>query len=439
MNHSIDNPPHPNGLAKPGRILGQSAAVAVLRGVQGGLMLLTFAVAARWLGVAAYGHLATALAAASLLAVGVQLGLPGLFLREAARGASRSLLHEGLRTSGIAALLLTWLAALSWWLTGPWPPGMTALAFGMVAAGPLAWLRVLDAWRQACGRVVAGQIGDGLFRPLALLLVMGAAWRIGFAPSGTIAASLVVLALLLALVASASAIPTAGVAHQWGCTAHGTRRLVVAGAPFLGLGLLHAVMANADVLMLSALSDAASAGVYHLAARFTLCLGLGLAAVNAALSPRLARYAAVGDDAGLSRLAGWSARSLAVPTVLALPLVAVHGEAALTALSGADLGAGRGVLVALWLGQAVNMACGPVAVVLGLRGREGVALRGVALGTGVNLALNALLIPPFGALGAAVATATSLGVWNLVLLRHLRRDLGLDTSLLGRAPHRTVS
>jgi O-antigen/teichoic acid export membrane protein len=446
MNREMDTPPDSAHPATWRRILGESAAVAVLRGVQGGLMLLTFVAAARWLGTAAYGRVATTLATAGLLAVVVQLGLPGLFLREAARqDASASacgpgaLLREGLRASGLAALLLAGLAALGWWLTGPWPPGVIALALGVVAAGPLAWLRVLDGWRQARGRVVAGQLGDSLFRPLALILLIGAGWHAGVAPDGVTAAGGVVAALLLALAGSAAAFPVRDPPRGAARAAYGTRRLVAAGAPFLGLGVLHAVMANADVLMLSVLTDADSAGVYHLAARLTLSLGLGLAAVNAALAPRLARHAASGDDAALSRLAGWSARILALPTALALPLVAVHGGTVLSALFGGDIGAGREVLVALWLGQAVNMACGPVAVVLGLRGHEGVALWGVALGAGVNLVLNALLIPPFGAPGAAVATATSLAAWNLLLLRRLRRDLGLDTSLLGRAARGAVS
>jgi O-antigen/teichoic acid export membrane protein len=48
-----------------------------------------------------------------------------------------------------------------------------------------------------------------------------------------------------------------------------------------------------------------------------------------------------------------------------------------------------------------------------------------------NIALNALLIPRFGATGAACASAFSLVFWNLALSWEVRRRLGIAAGVLG--------
>jgi O-antigen/teichoic acid export membrane protein len=50
----------------------------------------------------------------------------------------------------------------------------------------------------------------------------------------------------------------------------------------------------------------------------------------------------------------------------------------------------------------------------------------------LNVLLNALLIPRFGVLGAATATAVTNLIWNLVLLRSVRTVLKIDSTALGR-------
>ena len=48
-----------------------------------------------------------------------------------------------------------------------------------------------------------------------------------------------------------------------------------------------------------------------------------------------------------------------------------------------------------------------------------------------NLLLSALLIPPFGMVGAALASTTSLIAWNLILVVRVRQRLGIDSTCLG--------
>jgi O-antigen/teichoic acid export membrane protein len=55
----------------------------------------------------------------------------------------------------------------------------------------------------------------------------------------------------------------------------------------------------------------------------------------------------------------------------------------------------------------------------------------VIVAAGGNIVLNALLIPPFGTLGAAMATAATFLLWNVLLNIKARRLLGIDCSIAG--------
>jgi O-antigen/teichoic acid export membrane protein len=310
-----------------------------------------------------------------------------------------------------------------------WPDG--GLVLGALAAASLAMLRVLGAWLQARGRVVAGQLADALIRPAGLAVGVAAAIGLGWAPSGTTAGWLFVTvsaaAALVAAVQVHAGEPRGGAAYpREACGIS-----LASTAPLLGVAMLHAVMANADVLMLGAIAGDAAAGAYHAASRVALVLGLAMAAVGTVTGPPLARAAAAADTAELRRIAVTSARGLAAPAALALPGVALAGAPVLAWL-GTGFAAAAPALVALWIGQLANLACGPVAVLLTCHERERAVLAGVALGAAANVGLNALLIPPLGATGAAIATAASTALWNVVLVVAVRRRIGVDPTVLGR-------
>jgi O-antigen/teichoic acid export membrane protein len=424
-------------------LLGRSGIVAAMKAAQAALMLIALALAARWLGAPAYGRFATILASAGILAVLAQVGLPQHLLRRVATleragdaGARRALLRQSVGAVGIAGAGIVGCAVVADWAVADrvgeataWPDG--GLVLGALAAASLAMLRVLGAWLQARGRVVAGQLADALIRPAGLAVGVAAAIGLGWAPSGTTAGWLFVTvsaaAALVAAVQVHAGEPRGGAAYpREACGIS-----LASTAPLLGVAMLHAVMANADVLMLGAIAGDAAAGAYHAASRVALVLGLAMAAVGTVTGPPLARAAAAADTAELRRIAVTSARGLAAPAALALPGVALAGAPVLAWL-GTGFAAAAPALVALWIGQLANLACGPVAVLLTCHERERAVLAGVALGAAANVGLNALLIPPLGATGAAIATAASTALWNVVLVVAVRRRIGVDPTVLGR-------
>ena len=107
---------------------------------------------------------------------------------------------------------------------------------------------------------------------------------------------------------------------------------------------------------------------------------------------------------------------MAVPKTAALPLGDAptrSAERCLDAVSGAgNRGRGR-----LWLSRVQREALG----------HERAEFRAKAVSMAVNLALNFGLIPYFGIVGAAAATATSMVAYSVMLELLMRRHVGTSS------------
>ena len=86
----------------------------------------------------------------------------------------------------------------------------------------------------------------------------------------------------------------------------------------------------------------------------------------------------------------------------------------------------------LALGAILNASVGANGILLMMTGRERTAAVGFGIGALVNIGLNLVLIPPYGAVGASWATVGSLVTWNGILLWWSVRDLRLDPTVFGR-------
>jgi len=101
-------------------------------------------------------------------------------------------------------------------------------------------------------------------------------------------------------------------------------------------------------------------------------------------------------------------------------------------LFGASFHTGTTALTILALAQLVNAAAGPAGNVLIMTGHERVAVRGIGAGLIVNLVLGVVLVPGLGVTGGAIASASSLVVWNTVLLTLARRRVKVNVTAFRR-------
>ena len=200
--------------------------------------------------------------------------------------------------------------------------------------------------------------------------------------------------------------------------------------PLWWINILTMVSGKLDFLWLGAVRSPEEVAFYTAAGRGAMAVGVPLLVVNTALAPAVARWWAAGERRRLQKTITLVARlTLLGATVLLLALI-LFGQVFL-GWFGEDFTVGRGVLVILCLGQWVNVAMGSVALLLTMTGHERDTLIGIAGGAFLNLLLSALLIPPFGMVGAALASTTSLIAWNLILVVRVRQRLGIDSTCLG--------
>jgi O-antigen/teichoic acid export membrane protein len=184
-------------------------------------------------------------------------------------------------------------------------------------------------------------------------------------------------------------------------------------------GLLSLVNLRLDVAVLGALAGPGVLGVYAIASKYAELLRLPGLAVNYVLYPAFA-----GTRAAVAR-----ARTRA----LLAPVLAVNAQAAV------PLAAAAGPLLPLVYGDAFRAAVHPAWILLaglvgdGVTGLLGAYLYGVrrpglnslAIGAGVlvTVAGDVLLIPRYGATGAAVASAVAYLATTAALLACFTRDV----------------
>ncbi|MCC6167025.1 MAG: polysaccharide biosynthesis C-terminal domain-containing protein, partial [Caldilineaceae bacterium] len=161
-------------------------------------------------------------------------------------------------------------------------------------------------------------------------------------------------------------------------------------------------------------------------------LSFVLVPTELALQPRIARLYALGDRAALQGIVRQGARVMAL---LALPLVIgllLFGGQFLR-LFGPEFSGARAALSILLAGHLCDVLAGPVVIILTMTGYEGDAAKAIGLSTALNLLLAPPLIHFWGLEGAALATAVSLSLWNVLLVVLVRRRVGIDATLSGRA------
>lgn len=164
------------------------------------------------------------------------------------------------------------------------------------------------------------------------------------------------------------------------------------------------VLFQADILLTGALIDTSAAGRYVVASRVAGLAVFVLTAVNFAVGPLLssAWSAQRGDD--LRRLVRLSVLASTLATVGVATGLALFGRP-LLGVFGPPFVAVYPVLLILLAGQVVNALTGPVTLRLNMTGHHRSVARVLAAGAAINVVLDLALIPAFGLVGAAVATA----------------------------------
>jgi O-antigen/teichoic acid export membrane protein len=193
------------------------------------------------------------------------------------------------------------------------------------------------------------------------------------------------------------------------------RTLLRVALPILGFNLAMLMFSRLDILMLQHMVSAKAVGLYSIPLKLSTYLSLILVSFNTVIAPNISELFSQNRHAELQKLTTKVARIttlIAIPTALLLIFAADY----ILPVFGPEFTVGKNVLLFLVIGQLVNIFCGPVGNLLIMTKHEVSAMLCFTFSTIVNFGLNLWLIPLHGIEGAAIATAISLGLNNVLML-----------------------
>jgi O-antigen/teichoic acid export membrane protein len=379
-----------------------------------------------------------------LAKLGTNTGLVYWPARLRATGQQR-LLGACLRAGIPPVAVFSVLLAVAMWLAAPWIARLTAGESPQVIAGHTAGLQVLalfvplQALTDVLLTVTRGYrsmrptvLLDRMLRSGLQLLAVGAAgvaamWATASLPVFALAWAAPYLPVaLLAGFAARRAYRGSLVLDE---TSRSERRRLrrdfwVFTAPRAVAAVAQLALQRVDVLLVAALGGLAPAAVYAVAGRFVVLIQFANQGLSQSVQPRLAEALSTGDRAAAKRLYQTATGWLVLVTWPICLLVIAFAPRYL-ALFGDGYAAGAPVVLVLAAAMLVATGCGMVDMVLAMAGRTSANLGNVLIALTVTVGLDVLLIPRWGALGAAAGLAGAMVVNNLLPLAQVYRSARL--------------
>ena len=196
---------------------------------------------------------------------------------------------------------------------------------------------------------------------------------------------------------------------------------------FFIMSVLYILNSKADIFLLGLLKGNEVVGVYNIVLRISEIIGFVLGIINFILAPFIARMFENGELVQLQKLITRSAQAVLVISFPLIIIIIVF-RAQILGFFGVDFFNAQQALLILCLGQFFNVACGSVGLLLLMTGNQRYSIFSLIVGVIFNIVLNIILVPEYGIVGTAIATASSLIIWNFLMYFFVRRKLKIRTT-----------
>jgi len=203
---------------------------------------------------------------------------------------------------------------------------------------------------------------------------------------------------------------------------------LIGSLPFVVIAGISIINQRTDRLMLGALQDIKSVGLYSVAVQMAMVVNFTLLGLNQAIAPLVAERHDADRSKELQKSLIQATNIATLGSLLIVVALIVLGPIVL-AIFGPEFSDSYLPMIILAVGQLLNVASGPVGTILSMSRQERFVGIGMLASVVCNIILNYLLIPRYGVNGAAIATAVSVGVWNLLMVVFAKRILGIDSNI----------
>lgn len=412
------------------RLVSSTVLVAAGQVIWSSSRLVERVVVARALDPAAYGEVSAALAVLTFGSTAAVLGLDQGVARYVSRfddpADARGTWLVGLVVAGgLGAVVAAVLAARA--------DAVADLLFEGSAARRLVVLFAAVVPLSATLRVGVGAIRgheNTIYRTYARDLLypgvrLGALVAFLWAGAGVLAAGYAYL-LGAAAAAVAAHVLLARIQPLRGAVRARPRELLSFSLPLVLAALLSVLLTRTDTLMLAYFKDSTAVGVYNAAYPLAGATLLVLTAFGFMYLPLASRLDADGERGQVNTVYKLTTKWILVVSFPAFLTLVAFPRDVLGAVWGAEYAAAAPALSVLALGFSVNAGLGRNRETLSALGLTGYVLATNAVAFAANVALNVALVPPYGPLGAAVASALSFGALNVGNYAVLRLRAGVS-------------
>jgi O-antigen/teichoic acid export membrane protein len=301
-----------------------------------------------------------------------------------------------------------------------------AVAIGSAAVPLLALTFLFGAVANVRRRFLLASLPEFLLRPVGMLLVVATLAWLGVVPGVPMLLSVFAILCLGVTIIQAGGLGRRQIfppLHS-GVSAHRTRLWRTSAYPLVTISLFTALFADVAVIAATPFLARGDLAVFAICLKISLLIGFAIQVVHQTVMP------AVAEDlhrrrnaAALARLSGAN-HAIAAAMLIAGVLVMLTGDRVL-ALFGPSFAAAHPVLAILVAGQIVRALAGPASQMLTIVGSQRHVIVACPLALVLLGAANAVLIPHYGMIGAAVAVLIVTAAWSAGLAWMLARKTGL--------------
>lgn len=414
-----------------------------VRVLSAGLLYLTQIVLARWMGGFEYGIYVAVWTWVLILGGTAHAGLNTAVIRLAPeyRETGQFDLLRGLtRGSRLAALALGTTIMLAG-LSGVYllqsrieNHFVLPLYLALVCVPLFALTETQDGIGRANGWMSAALTPPYVLRPLLLLATMAAAYAYGLPMTAATAAAAAIVATWLTALAQmllinrrlSKAVPAGARAYSFAFWFKTSLPLVLISACELALQ-------NTDVLVISHYMSPTDVGIYFAAGKTMALIMFVHYAVGSAVAHKFAALNARGDKEGLRSFVKDAVNWTFWPSLASAVIILTLGKPLLW-LFGPQFEAGYPVMCILVVGFLFRSSMGPAEYLLNMLGEQALCATVLVSAAVLNVALNFLLVPTYGLVGAALATSISLSMAALMNSVVVWRRLDIEIAIWKNLP-----
>ncbi len=390
-------------------------------------------VVARLLGVDALGTYALAIAVIQIAEVVAVAGLDSGLLRFVSLYSGdtlrqKAVIGSALKTSialslFVALLLLLFSAPIASQLNGSRLLQLTLCCYAAAIPFNVATLlfgHAMQSFRQLKPKIIATQVLSPLFLLLLTILFRYTAGQdsalfLPFALAGA-GAFFWIRSQLFTI---------SGVLPSDILYARPDKAMLAYALPFMAVSLLSMMSHWLDVMMLGMLTDTATVGLYHPAARTAGLIRSVLLAFTGIAAPMIAELHTGRQNAEIGQIYKMVTRWIVTVVLPPAILFMVLPELVLSVFGARFADGGAVALLLLTAASFLQATFGLSATVLAMTGHARLSLLNALAALGLQVVLNLLLIPRMGLNGAALATLLLFLMLSALRLVEIRRILNI--------------